>query len=156
MRLEALYLEFWESFRDFCLNQSVKLNLRKPRARHFYNLSIGRSKFSLALSISATHKRISCEIYIRGRNAKQAFKLLERDRASIEQKTGPLEWMELPKKQDCRIVKFREQIDIQDRNQWPTAFAWLSEQARLFLEAFSGPIQRLAIVDETEEETEEP
>jgi hypothetical protein len=39
--------------------------------------------------------------------------------------------MELPTKQDCRIVKFRESIDIENREQWPTAFAWLSEQARL-------------------------
>jgi len=34
--------------------------------------------------------------------------------------------------------------------------AWLSEQARLFLDAFSEPIRRLAIDDDAEEETEEP
>src|SRR5262249_18015524 len=130
--------------------------LRKPRARQRYNLAIGRSKFDLSLSISTTRKRISCEVYIRGKNAKQAFKLLERDKASIEQKTGPLQWMELPKKQDCRIVKFREQLEIEDRNQWPIAFAWLSEQAKLFLDVFTEPIRRLAIEDEPEEELEEP
>jgi len=138
--LTGLYLEFWESFRDFCLKQREGLKLRKPRARHYYDLSIGRSKFSLVLKISAMRKWIACEIYLQGRNAKQAFKLLERDKASIESKTGPLVWMELPSKQDCRIVKFREQIDIEDRDQWPDAFAWLSQQARLFFETFSGPI----------------
>jgi hypothetical protein len=151
----GLYLDFWESFRDFCLKQRLDLKLRQPTARHYYNLSIGRSKFSLALKISAMRKRIACEIYLRGRNAKQAFKLLERDKASIEAKTGPLVWMELPSKQDCRIVKFREQIDIEDRDQWPDAFEWLSQQARLFLDAFSGPIQQLAIGDEAEDDTEE-
>jgi hypothetical protein len=150
--LGALYLEFWESFRDFCLKQGTNLNLRKPRARPWYNLSIGRSKFSLSLSISATRKRISCGIYLRGRTAKQAFKLLEGDKATVEEKTGPLDWMELPTKQDCRIVKFRESIDVENREQWQTAFEWLSEQARLFLGVFSGPIQRLAIEDDIEEE----
>jgi hypothetical protein len=33
--LAALYLEFWESFRDFCLKQDTNLNLRKPRRRHW-------------------------------------------------------------------------------------------------------------------------
>jgi hypothetical protein len=64
--------------------------------------------------------------------------------------------MELPTKQDCRIIKFRESIDIENRDQWPTAFAWLSEQARLFLDAFSAPIKRLAIEDDSEEGIEEP
>ena len=64
--------------------------------------------------------------------------------------------MELPTKQDCRIVKFREPIDIENRDQWPTAFAWLSEQATLFLDAFSEPIRRLAIDDDVEEGPEEP
>jgi hypothetical protein len=154
--VEALYLEFWEAFQDFCLKQGTKLNLRKPRARHWYNIAIGRSNFSLSLWISATHKRISCQIYLRGRNAKQAFKLLQSDKTTIEETTGALDWMELPSKQDCRIVKSRESIDIENREQWPMAFTWLSEQARLFLDAFSGPIRRLAIEDEAEEEAEEP
>jgi hypothetical protein len=47
--LGALYLEFWESFREFCLKQRLDLKLRKPTARQYYSLSIGRSKFSLAL-----------------------------------------------------------------------------------------------------------
>jgi hypothetical protein len=130
--------------------------LRKPRASHWYSLSIGRSKFSLNLSISGTRKRISCEIYLRGPDAKQAFKLLQGDKATIEEKTGSLDWMELPAKQDCRIIKFRESIDIENREQWPMAFAWLSEQARLFVDTFSGPIRRLAIDDDAEEGPEEP
>jgi hypothetical protein len=154
--LGALYLEFWESFRDFCLKQGTRLNLTKPRARHWYNVPIGRSNFSLSLWISATRKRISWQIYLRGPHAKQAFKRLQGDKSTIEEKTGPLDWMELPTKQDCRIVKFRESIDIENREQWPMAFAWLSEQARLFLDAFSEPIRRLAIDDDVEEETEEP
>jgi len=53
-------------------------------------------------------------------------------------------------------VKFREPIDIENREQWPMAFAWLSEQARLFLDAFSEPIRGLVIEDDAEEATEEP
>jgi hypothetical protein len=64
--------------------------------------------------------------------------------------------MELPTKQDCRIIKFREQTDIENREEWPTAFTWLSERAKLFFEAFSGPIQRLAIDDDAEEGAEQP
>ena len=42
-------------------------------------------------------------------------------------------------------MKPRESIDIENREQWPTAFTWLSEQAGLFLDAFSGPIRRLRL-----------
>jgi Domain of unknown function (DUF4268) len=121
----------------------------------YYNLSVGRSEFVVSLWISARQKRISCGIYLEGRNAKQAFKLLQVDKAAIEAKTGPLEWMELPTRQDW-IMKFREPIDIENREQWPMAFAWLSEQARLFLDTFSERIRRLVIVDDAEEGTEGP
>ena len=65
--------------------------------------------------------------------ARFANKLLEAEKAAIEEKTGPLDWMELPTKQDCRIIKSREQTDIENREEWPTAFTWLSEYKTLII-----------------------
>ena len=106
----------------------------------FYEQVEHRSNRKHPLWISATRNRISYRIYLRGRNTEQAFKLLQRDQATIEEKTGPLEWMELPTKQDCRKVKFREPIDIENREQWPIAFAWLLEFVRK--KSYSGSFWR--------------
>jgi hypothetical protein len=94
------------------------------------------------------YRRIGCEIYLRGKNAKQAFRLLHQDKAGIEAVTGPLEWQELPDGKDCRIVLFRKNMDPADRAVWPEVFKWLKSQAETFHKAFSQRIRSLPIEDD--------
>ncbi len=151
---KALYLDFWTRFREYCESRGSNLNLRKPRAQQWYGLAVGRSKFGLNLTASATLHRIGCEIYIRGIHAKRAFKLLEADKQLLEKELGPLEWMELPDKQDARIVTYKHDIDIQDETTQPTAFEWLRQKAESFYRTFSSRIKALPIADDSETEAE--
>lgn len=151
---KALYLEFWTSFKDFCKRNGGSLNLRKPRGQHWFSIAVGRSKFSISLTASTMHNRLGCEIYIRGQLAKQAFKLLERDKSAIERVTGPLQWQELPDGQDCRIVRYRQGVNITEKANWEDAFRWLQNEAQLFHKAFSTCIKALPIEDEEEEPEE--
>src|SRR5262249_53511526 len=137
---KVLYLNFWTAFRDYCKGKGSFLSLRKPRPQHWYNLAVGRSKFNIALTASTMHKRIGCEIYIRGTNAKKAFKLLEQQKREIEAQLGPLDWQELPDKQDARIALYKNDVDIAHPATHASAFEWLKLKAEAFHRTFSNRI----------------
>jgi hypothetical protein len=147
----ALYLEFWNAFKDYCKSAGTGLALRKAGLRSWYGIAIGRAKFGLSLTVSTMYKRLGCEIYMRGKNAKQAFKLLEYEKAAIEAETGPLEWMELPDGQDCRVVLYKSDFDPTNRAGWQEGFNWLKKEAELFHKVFSPRIKTLPIEDEEDE-----
>jgi len=153
---KALYLEFWTAFKEHCATTGTALNLRKARPQHWYSIAVGRSKFQISLTASTMYKRIGCEIYMRGANAKQAFKLLQQDKAAIETVTGGLEWQELPDGKDCRIVLFHPGVDPADKTGWKDAFAWLKKEAETFHKAFFQRIKSLPIEDEGEEDEPGP
>jgi hypothetical protein len=148
---KGIYLEFWTGFREYGLSKKTFLSLRKPRPQHWFSIAVGRSKFSISLTASIQKKRIGCEMYMRGINAKQAYKLLAKDKEAIEQSTGDLEWHELPEGQDCRIVLFSHDIDIAEKENWKSAFEWLLSNAELFHKTFSPRIRALPIIDEADE-----
>ena len=150
-----MYLEFWTEFKDYCLEKKTFLRIGKPHPQHWLSMSIGRSQFSLAVTVSTQKRRACCEVYIRGKNAKKAFKLLKAEKTAIEEDTGPLQWMLLPEGQDCRIAMFRPDIDISNRAGRPELYQWLMGKAELFHKTFSSRIKALPDLDTIEEpETE--
>lgn len=153
-QVKAIYLDFWIDFVAYCKENKTRLNLRKPRPQHWFSFAIGRNKFSHNLVASLQNRRIGCEIYMRGKNAKTAFHLLYEKRKEIEANLGPLEWMELPAKQDCRIIIRKSDIDISNKVTWPGAFAWLLEQAEKFQKTFPSIIKSLPDLEIVDDEDE--
>lgn len=149
---KKLYLNFWSRFEEYCSREGTFLNLRKPRPQHWVSIAVGRGKFSLNLSASAQKERLGCEIYIRGTEAGSAFQLLLKQKQAIEERTGPLEWMELPEGQDCRVVRYHPGVDIQDQSSWGAAHQWLKQKAELFHGTFSPRIKALPVLDSTVED----
>jgi hypothetical protein len=148
---KALYLDLWNGFKDYCNQKGTILKIRKPRPQHWFSISVGRSKFQISLTASLQNRRVGCEIYMRGRNAKTAFKLLEGKKEQIETVTGPLDWQELPTKQDCRIVLFKHDVDLRNRILWPDAYAWYKENGEKLYKAFSPVIRSLPDLDDGDE-----
>jgi hypothetical protein len=149
---KALYLDFWSGFKEYCSSENSFLNLRKARPQHWFSIAVGRSKFQISLTASQQNRRIGCEIYLRGKNAKTAFKMIEQRKDEIERQVGALEWMELPKGQDCRIVLYKRDIDVKDQQTWQDAYIWYKENAEKFYRAFSPIIKALPILGIEEEE----
>jgi len=139
---QQLHLEFWNSFKEFMTEAGSDLSLQTPRSRHWYQIAVGRSKFSIVLTANTQVKRIGCEIYVRGEKAKVAFSLLKREAEAIEQELGQLDWQELPEGQDCRIIKYRNG-NSKNRHEWPDLHQWLKENAEAFYTIFSPRIKRL-------------
>lgn len=142
-RSEGLYLEFWKGFTEFCRVQGTFLRLNRQSTRHWYAMSLGRSGFGIAVTASSQKRRLGCELYLSGANAKRNFKLLEQDKQVIEEKTGTLEWQELPDRGACRIVLYRSGMDISDKSMWEDAFAWLKSKGELFHQTFSPLVRAL-------------
>jgi len=151
---QRLYLEFWTGFKEYCTVQGTFLKIRKPQAQHWVSIAVGRGNFSIELTASSQKRRLGCEIYLSGSNAGKAFALLAQDKPSIESDLGPLIWKELPAKQDCRIVVYKEQVNIKKECNWEDAFAWLKAEAEQFHKTFSHRIKALPNLDDIEEENE--
>jgi hypothetical protein len=143
----AMYLAFWNGFKDYAQQQGTCLKLRKPTTDHWFSIAVGRSHFVISLTISGYYKRIGCEVYIDGPNAKSAFQKLRQQQGEIEKTSGPLEWMELPEAQACRVAMYRKDVDPLDKSIWPDLFQWLKEKAEQFHSAFSARIKALPIED---------
>ena len=147
---KSIYLDFWTKFKEYCEAQNFPYKLRKPRPQHWYSIAIGRSKFQISLTASTYNRRSGCEIYLRGKNAKQSFKLLEQEKEVIEKETGSIDWQELPEGQDCRIIKYKQNVDITDKSKWEEEFKWLKDNALIFHKAFAQRIKVLPIIDDVE------
>ncbi len=142
---KLLQKEFWESLKEHMEINNTVLSLRKPRAQHWFNMAIGRTGFSIALTTNTVSKKLGCEIYIRGENAKKAFQLLLEDKETIETEIQEkLNWQELPDGKDSRIVLYFDG-DIRQKSQWNDYFIWFKNHAESFHKAFSDRIQSLSL-----------
>lgn len=142
---KLLQQEFWSSLRDYMNERKTFLKLRNPTPRHWYSIAIGRSKFSLSLTINTLKNRLGCELYMRGLSAKKAFTLLQEERGKIESEIGKsLDWQELPEGQDCRIILYNDG-NIHDKNKWQEYFQWFKDNAEQFHKVFSKRVKRLQL-----------
>lgn len=143
---KLLQLNFWNAFREYMLEQGTYFRMRKPYPQHWYDIAIGRSYFTMALSVNTREERIGVEIYIGGLNAKKAFHQLLLQKEKIEKEIGSnLDWQELPDKQDCRILLSSTGYQLKNEKQWPEMFAWLKENSEKFYKAFSGRVKKLVL-----------
>lgn len=147
---KSLYMEFWTGFRDYCRAQGEMFSLQTPRPQHWYTVSIGRSGFSISLTASTMHSRLGCELYLRGPNAKQSFRVLKKSQQDIEAVLGTLDWQELPEKQDCRIVDYLKDFDPRHRGDWDRGFSWMKRRAEEFRSVFAPRVRAIPGADEHE------
>lgn len=80
--------KFWEEIRDEIRSRKSRLPARQARPQHWYEITIGRVGFHLTLTVNSRLQRVGCELYLYGRQAKQAFDLLVADKARIEEELG--------------------------------------------------------------------
>jgi len=138
------HLDFWNAFKAHMEDTDTTLKLRQPRPQHWYTMAVGRSKFQISLTTNSQLKKIGCEVYIRGENAKEAFSQLEHEKSEIEEILGELEWQKLPDGQDCRI-KLSRSGDSKAQSQWPELHSWLKDRSEAFYGVFSPLIKQLSL-----------
>jgi hypothetical protein len=142
---------FWTSFGDYLKSQNSKFAIRTPSKEHWHSFSIGRSGFSIDVTITPQKKRVGVELLIRRDPQKVGFRKLQEDRAQIESVIEcNLDWMELPGKLSTRIAAFLPDVDAFDEAQWPRLQMWMLDKMQKFSLAFAGRVNALdlAVTDE--------
>jgi len=135
--------QFWDELKEFMLAKDSRLPLRKARPQHWYDITIGRSNFNIALTLNTRLSRLGCELYMSGQKAKQAYALLSKDKEPIEKELDiSLEWQPLEEKEACRIAIYREG-SIQNSVQREEAKEWFYMMAEKFHKTFSARVKAL-------------
>ena len=117
---------------------------RKPLPRQWSAFPVGRTGFQLAAVTLRKQNQIRTELYISGDNAKAFFDLLEQQKDPIEQELNyPLEWEELPARQDCRIAFYLNSVNPEEESDWLRQHEWLAKRLNDMHGVFSRRVKEL-------------
>jgi hypothetical protein len=118
---------------------------RKPLPQAWASFPIGRTGFQLAAVMIRTKDQIRAELYISGVRAKVFFNLLKLQKEAIEGELGwALEWEELSSGQDCRIASYLNEVDPENKADWPRQHEWLAKRLNEMYRVFA---QRVRMLD---------
>lgn len=139
------HLEYWTAFIKFLQEHNSNLKIAKPIPWSYLGAPIGKSSASIGAHIHIKSQKIAVQLYITGPNAKYYFKHLQDEKDAIESKFGNEIWQELVWKDSAEKTKnislFKEDVDVEDRKNWPQQHQWLYENLELFYRAFAEQIQ---------------
>lgn len=140
---KLLQRDYWDAFHSVLDAQGGQVSGRRtPGAQNWMNYPVGRTGFVLATLMQMWEKFIRAELYITGADAKERFAELEKFKERIHSQIGyDLVWDPLPSGQDTRISISLNEIDPQDRNDWPRQHEWLAQRLNELYEVFA-PIVR--------------
>jgi len=121
---------------------------RKAQPQSWMAYPIGRSKFNLGAVMIRPKRQVRAELYISGDNAKAYFNLLRAHRDAVHAELGyQLDWEELPAGTDSRISVTLNDVDPEDRGQWPRQHAWMVDRLNDLHRAFVGRVRALNAAD---------
>ena len=138
--------DYWAAFHKVLdrLNGTVSGNNRIPQPLSWMSHSIGRSEMNLGTVMIRPKKRIRVELYLRTEHAKAFFHLLLEQKDDVEKEFGfPLEWEELPDRQDSRIAAYLDPADPDDREDWTRQHEWLAKSINDLHRVFAGRVKAL-------------
>jgi Domain of unknown function (DUF4268) len=122
--------KFWIEWIAYLEARKSPLKPQKPRPQHWLNLSLGRSGIKISATVNSREDRLGLDIYINHDDAKNYFAQLKAQGDDIEAKLGfKLDWRELPEKNACRILIFKNDAPLSDENAWHSYFDWLTTTA---------------------------
>jgi len=144
--IKRLYLDYWNSFREYCEAEAPNLPIRAAWARQWWPTSIGRPGFNINGVIGRKQRQIRVELYIqrKGELAKIAFRSLRTEKKQIESELGyPLSWEELPSRQATRVAIYKDNADVMDRGSWPEQHRWMLDRMLEFRCVFTDRVREL-------------
>jgi hypothetical protein len=141
---KQLQREYWAGLKAHLTEAKSKLRSQKPLPQHWTNFALGRSHFHLAAVQNTREKRVGVFLMLTGPDSKAHFKLLEAEKAIIEQAAHTsFEWRALPDKKESRIELVLEGADPTNRADWPRQHEWLKQTLDLFQRVFAARVKSL-------------
>lgn len=135
---------FWEKLKDQLEHAKSSVRPRKPLPQHWMDFSLGRSGIHLQAWLNSMEKKIGVALTLNISSAKKAFKTLEDDKESIEEKVGlgALEWHELPERKSSKI-QLAWNADPTKESKWPEQVEWMRKTLESFDKTFRPMVKSL-------------
>jgi len=144
--IRLLQRDFWASLNDELSRQKGPVaGNRKPQPQPFMSYAIGRSSFSIGATMMRPSRQIRANLWVSGEHRKAFFALLREQQEAIEIELGyPLVWEPLPELRDSRVSVLLNDVDPENRQDWPRQHAWLAKHINDIYRAF---FQRVRLLD---------
>ena len=143
---QEIFRKFWAQLIEKSKSHSQLLANRSTTPDQWLSAGIGRSGFSLAITLIQHEGQVECYFRLPGGEEKSAavFKELLSQKDEIEAKFGePLDWQELPGRQGCRICKELPGGWKSPESDWPEMQDRLIDALIRLEKALKQPIQEL-------------
>ena len=137
-----LQYRYWVQFQKHIQDSGSKLKTRRPKPRHWYDFSVGRSGFHISALLNTRDKCITVKLSIKD-PSKKFFNLLAQDQSKIEKEIGTkLIWDESPENPRAKILQVRD-ADPTKESDWQSQHDWFIERIETFDRVFRPRIASL-------------
>lgn len=146
---KAIQLAYWSALGSVLVAKGGPLaRERKPQPQSWMAYAVGRSGFGVHANMVRLERRVRADLYISNANAKAFFHLLHAQKSEIEADLGyALDWEELPEGRDTRISTSLNNLDPEDRADWPRQHDWLAARLNEFYRVFVNRVKALDASD---------
>ena len=146
--IQALYVRYWTALNEHMEAVGSQFRIKRFQPHNWYNFSIGRTQFSLVITVPAQKRRLGVEVYITDEEPKALYHLLKEQRPEIEAECEEeLEWQEMPGKKGSRIVTYWHDTDPATETDWPRQHHWIVEKLEKLDRVFRPRIKLLDASD---------
>lgn len=140
---KQLQLVYWTAFKEF-MDARETLKCQNPSAKHWLNMSIGRSGFFLNAKVNSLKSWVKVSLNIKTPESKSAFYQLADMKEEIENEIGArLDWRELEDKNTSVITRSLEGADFRKKDDWQRQFEWLAVNLEAFDRVFRKRVKAL-------------
>ncbi|WP_213806951.1 DUF4268 domain-containing protein [Granulicella sp. dw_53] len=140
-----LYQEFWKEFITFCEREHTSLKLpSSPPSRWWLFVPIGRVGFHVSLNAVKKFKRLECQLWVAGPQAKTEFRELLLSREKIVAELGDQVGFDENAPNRCKIYE-TSVGDITNREEWPQIHSWLKERGERYVSVLTPLVQQLKL-----------
>jgi hypothetical protein len=144
---EELKLEYWQSFKDYVLDQKTDIRTSKPSIKHWMDFRLGTSRAHTVAAFNTRNGDLGVCLWIGNSKDRLAvFNLLENERDAIEKEIGcELEWEERPEWKSSRISLGNPDLDPKDRDSWQEQHKWMLDNLEKFNEVFGSRVRDMDV-----------
>ena len=126
---------------------------RKPQPQSWMTYPIGRAGFQLSAVMIRPKNQVRAELYISGEDAKGFLASLQEQHEAIEDELGyHLQWEELPKRRDCRVATYLNDVDPEKEKDWAHQHEWLARRLNDLHRVLAPRVRALEATPPTESE----
>ena len=137
--------EYWTAFGAVLTAGEGPFAAPEPTPQAQVSFPLEQPGCVLVTLIDTAEKRVGVYLQLSGEAAGANLRALHEQKAAIETEIdSPLEWREVPDKQEGFVMLRREEVDPGDRAAWTEQHGWLRDKLSAFHQAFAGRIEDIA------------